>query len=131
MKILLALITLVALASCTQRDEAERAALSFTDEHYVKIDLAAAKTFTTGLATKKIEDEQKLLEGVAPDDGSAKPRVSYQLLERRAEGDDRVTFLFRGEARGEDANDVFTRKWLVTVKREDGAWKVSNFHEFD
>ena len=55
----------------------------------------------------------------------------WMRLERRPEGDDRVSFLFQGEARGQDASDVFTRKWLVTVKRTDGAWKVSNFHEYD
>lgn len=131
MKILLAtLAAVVLLASCQRGDEAQRAAQGFVDEHYVQIDLVAAKGYTTGLATKKIEEEEDLVKGQAMEENT-KPRVHYELLERRPEGDDRVTFLYKGEARGEDANDVFTRKWLVTVRREDGGWKVSNFHEYD
>src|SRR5262249_22444930 len=116
------------LVSCQPQDESVRVARGFADEHYVKIDLAEAKKLTTGLATKKIEEEQHLVEGNAIDEGTAKPHVSYKLLETRPEGDDRVTVLFQGEARGDDAGEVFTRKWLITVKREDGEWKVSNFH---
>ena len=130
MKILLALAAAVLLASCTRQDEAQRAAQGFVDEHYVQINLVAAKAYTSGLATKKIEEEEQLIAGQAMEEGT-KPHVHYELLERRPEGEDRVTFLYKGEARGEDASDVFTRKWLVTVRREDGGWKVSNFHEFD
>jgi hypothetical protein len=107
------------------------AAQGFTDQHYVLIDLPAAKQFTTGLATAKLEEEEQLIAGHGIDEGTAKPRVSYKLLERRPEGDDRVSFLFQGEARGQDSDDVFSRKWLITVKLTDGVWKVSNFHEFD
>ena len=131
MKILLALAALALVASCQQHDDAMRAAQNFTDQHYVAIDLAAAKQFTTGLATVKLEEEEQLVAGHAIDEGTAKPRVSYKLLERRPEGDDRVSFLFQGEARGQDSDDVFSRKWLITVKRDESGWKVSNFHEFD
>jgi hypothetical protein len=131
MKILLLLAFAVALASCQRGDEALRTAQGFADQHYVRIDLPAAKEYTTGLATKKIEEEEGLIAGLAPDEENTRPRVHYTLLERRPEGDDRVSFLFQGEARGQDASDVFTRKWLVTVKRDGAAWKVSNFHEYD
>ena len=131
MKTMLVLVLALAAASCQRQDEALRAAQNFADQHYVRIDLPAAKQFTTGLATKKIEEEQTLVAGLVIDEESAKPRVHYNLLETRPEGDDRVSFLFQGEARGEDASDVFTRKWLITVKRDDGGWKVSNFHEYD
>ena len=131
MKILLLLAFVFTVAACNRSDEALQTAQSFADQHYVRIDLKAAKEFTTGLATKKIEEEEGLVAGLSADEENTKPRVHYSLLERRPEGDDRVSFLFQGEARGQDAGDVFTRKWLVTVRRSDGVWKVSNFHEYD
>jgi len=130
-RIAASLALLIVLSSCQPGDDALRAAENFADEHYVNIDLAAAKQYTTGLATKKVEEEQTLVADNKIDESTAKPNVHYKLLERRPEGDDRVTFLFEGEARGEDASDVFVRKWLLTVKLEDGAWKVSNFHDFE
>lgn len=127
--ILLILVGL--LASCQRQDDSMRAATSFADQHYVQINLKAAKALTTGLATKKIEEEEALVAGLGPDEENTKPRVHYNLLETRPEGDDRVSYLFQGEARGQDASDVFTRKWLVTVKKTEDGWKVSNFHEYD
>lgn len=125
----LPLLFLLLLAACEPSDEAQRVARGFADEHYVTINLSKAKEYTTGLARKKIEEEQHLVEGQAIDAETLQPRVHYELLERRPEGDDRVSFLFQGEARVEDL--LFTRKWLVTVRREGGDWKVSNFHEFE
>lgn len=123
------LLAALVLTSCQQQDDALRTAQGFADAHYVTIDLAAAKALTTGVATRKIEEEQSLVEGQAIDEGTLQPRVHYALLERRPEGDDRVSFLFQGEARVEEL--VFTRKWLVTVTREEGGWRVSNYQEFE
>jgi hypothetical protein len=120
----------LAIAGCQQQDEAMRVARGFVDAHYVAIDLESAKRFTSGLATKKIDEEQRLLQGVEAGETAEKPRVNYKILERRPEGDDRVSFVFAGEARIPDS-EVFTRKWLVTVRRENAAWKVSNFDEYD
>ncbi len=129
MKIAIVLVALLSLSSCQRQDEPLRVAQGFIDAHYVTIDLPAAKAFTAGVATQKIEEEQKLVEGQKIDEGTLQPRVHYTLLERRPESDERISFLFQGEARVEEL--VFTRKWLVTVKLEDGAWKVSNYHEYE
>jgi hypothetical protein len=122
-------LLLLSAVACQRSDEALRSAQSFVDEHYVTMDLPAAKQLTTGIATEKIAEEQHLIEGQTIDEATLKPRVHYKLLERRPEGDSRVSFLFQGEARVEEL--VFTRKWLVTVTREAEVWKVSNFQEFD
>lgn len=129
MKTILLVLFLLCSSGCQQQDEALRTAQAFADAHYVTIDLPAAKALTSGVATRKIEEEQRLVEGQAIDTETQQPRVHYTLVERRPEGDDRVSFLFQGEARVEEL--VFTRKWLVTVKREDGGWKVSNYQEFE
>lgn len=123
------LLLLASLAACRSTDDALRSAQSFVDEHYVTMDLTAAREHTTGVATRKVEEEQQLIEGQAIDQETLKPRVHYRLLERRPESDTRVSFLFEGEARVEEL--VFNRKWLVTVSREGEAWKVSNFQEYD
>lgn len=101
----------------------------FVDQHYVQIDLAAAKPFCTGLALKKLEDEQRLTQGQAIDDSTRKPTVRYRLTDKKQDGDG-ASFVFEGTIHVDDAGK-FTRKWMVTTRREGEAWKVSNFEEFD
>jgi hypothetical protein len=103
----------------------------FVDEHYVRIDLTAAKQYCVGLAREKIENEEKLVGDQKIDASTRQPRVSYRLQEKREGGEDRFSFVFEGDIRPDGA-DAFTRRWLVSTRREpDGQWKVSNFEEFD
>ncbi len=71
----------------------------------------------------------RLTSGQSIDASTQKPRVNYTLLEKK-EGDQRVSFLFEGTIRSSD-NTSFTRKWLVTTRKEGTQWKVSNFTESD
>lgn len=101
----------------------------FVDQHYVQIDLEAAKPFCTGLALQKIENEQRLTQGQPIDESTRKPTVRYRLLEKKDDAD-HASFVFEGTINVEDAGK-FTRKWLISTRRDDGVWKVSNFEEFD
>jgi hypothetical protein len=101
---------------------------SFLDAHYVRIDLAAALPFTTGLARHKVESEIGLTQGQPIDDSTRKPSVHYKLLEEHADGDQAVNYLYRGTIAVADA-EGFERHWLVTVRREEGAWRVTNYQE--
>jgi len=128
--IALAIVLTVTFTSCrapenTSQGVAER----FVDQHYVEINLAAAKPFCTGLALQKVQNEQRLTEGQVIDDSTRKPTVQYRLIEKKDDGDS-TSFVFEGTIRVEDA-DKFTRKWLITTRRHGDAWKVSNFEEFD
>jgi hypothetical protein len=38
--------------------------------------------------------------------------------------------VFEGTIKVEDAG-TFTRKWIITTRRDGELWKVSNFEEFD
>jgi hypothetical protein len=121
---------LLALAACradekTPQGVAER----FVDQHYVQIDLEAAKPFCTGLALKKLQDEQRLTQGQLIDESTRKPTVRYRLIEKKDDAD-HPSFVFEGTIRIEDADNLI-RKWLVTTRRDGAAWKVSNFEEFD
>ena len=41
---------------------------------------------------------------------------------------DMVNYLYRGSVVVEDA-DRFERRWLVTVRRDDEGWRVTNYQE--
>jgi len=127
-----AVTILIALAGChAGADTAQGTAERFLDAHYVRMNLAAAKEYCVGVARSKVEEMQHLVGDQMIDDTTRKPRVSYDLQETRDEGKDRVSFLFEGKIRVEGADD-FTRHWLVNTRREtDGAWRVSNFQEFE
>ena len=57
-----------------------------------------------------------------------KPRVHYTLLEEHPDGEQAVNYLYRGTITVEDA-DRFERRWLVTVRREEAGWRVTNYQE--
>jgi hypothetical protein len=101
---------------------------SFLDAHYVRIDLSAALPFTSGLARHKVEEEIGLTQGQAIDETTRKPRVHYRLLEERPDGERAVSYLYRGSIAVEDAGR-FERRWLVTVRREEAGWRVTNYQE--
>jgi hypothetical protein len=108
----------------TSRGTAER----FLDAHYVAIDLAEAAGWTSGIARRKVEQEIELTRGQAIDDTTRKPVVHYRLLEEHADGADAVNYLFRGSITV-DGSDSFERRWLVTVRREEPGWRVTNWQE--
>lgn len=109
----------------TARGTAER----FLDAHYVEIDLPSALPYTSGLARHKVEEEIALVKGVEIDDTTRKPIVRYTLLEERPDDDGGTKFLYRGKIIVEGA-DGFERRWLVTVRREEPGFRVTNYQEF-
>ncbi|MGH7875831.1 MAG: hypothetical protein ACREQO_26880 [Candidatus Binatia bacterium] len=118
------------IAGCNRdMSSAQSVAEAFVDHHYVAIDLPKAKELTVSIALSKINDELRLTSGQLIDASTQKPHVNYTLLEKK-EGDQRASFLFEGTIRSGD-NTSFTRKWLVTTRKEGTQWKVSNFTESD
>lgn len=101
----------------------------FVDQHYVNIDIAKAKALAVSLALHKLNEEQRLTAGQEIDASTQKPRINYTLLEKK-EGPERASFLYEGNIQSNDGTS-FTRKWLVTARREGGQWRVSNFTESD
>ncbi len=121
---------LLLLSGCGRDlNTAQGTAEEFVDQHYVNIDLQKAKEFAVGLALQKINDEIRLTAGQVIDASTRKPRVHYRLLEKKlSEG--RASFIFEGTISAEDAPE-FTRRWLVTTRKEGDRWRVSNFTEYD
>ncbi|HTM10952.1 MAG TPA: hypothetical protein VL754_21415 [Verrucomicrobiae bacterium] len=109
---------------------AEGVAQEFVDQHYVNIDLARAREYSVGLARDKIDDEIRLTRGQAIDASTRKPNVRYELVEKKQEGEGRISFFYKGTIQAEDAPE-FTRRWLVVARKEGDGWRVSNFSEYD
>jgi hypothetical protein len=121
---------LVLLAACgpdpsTPRGTAE----SFLDAHYVRIDLPQALPLTSGLAHQKVTKEIELVKDVVIDESTRKPTVHYTFIEERPDGEQAVSYIYRGHI-AVDGADAMERRWLLTVRREADGWRVTNFQEF-
>jgi len=101
----------------------------FVDQHYVNIDLRKAKEYAVSLALDKVNEEIRLTAGQKIDASTQKPRVNYKLLEKK-EGAKRASYLYEGTIQSDDGTS-FTRKWLISARKEDNLWRVSNFTESD
>lgn len=124
------LLLVVLLAAChSDPNSPQGVAERFVDQHYVMIDVKAAKPFSTGLALRKLENEEKLTTGHSIDAATRKPTVHYRLIEKR-DSPEQPAFVFEGTIYA-DGDDSFTRKWLITTRRDGDAWKVSNFEEYE
>ena len=99
----------------------------FLDQHYVRIDIPKAKQSAVVLALEKLNEESRLTAGQASDASTHKPRINYKMIEKR-EGDNRAAFLYEGTIQSDDGTS-FTRKWLITARKEGNQWRVSNFTE--
>jgi hypothetical protein len=110
----------------TPRGAAER----FLDTFYVAIDLPGTLPLTTGAARRKVAEEIRLTlgEGQVIDESTRPPRISYRLLEERPLDARATRFLYRATVRVEDA-ETFERRWLVTMRHEDGAWRVADYEQ--
>jgi hypothetical protein len=122
---------ILCVAACRPDPSTPRGtAEGFLDAHYVHIDLRSALPFTSGLARHKVESEIELVKGVEIDDSTRKPTVHYKMLEERPDGDEAVSYLYRGSI-AVDGADSFERRWLVTVRKEPEGWRVTNYQELE
>jgi hypothetical protein len=119
------------LLSACGRDlgTAQGVAEEFVDQHYVQIDLPKAKAYAVSIALEKVNEEIRLTAGQQIDASTRRPKVNYQLLEKKESGG-RASFLYEGTIQSDDGTS-FTRKWLVTARKEGAQWRVSNFTESD
>lgn len=117
--------------ACSHSDPARGGAERFVDAYYVEIDLPRARDEAVGLARAKVDDELKLLTGQEAPEGGVRPTVHYRLVEAQGEGErDRRGFVFELSIHT-DSGDELTRRVLVTVREEGGAWRAANFQEID
>jgi hypothetical protein len=120
----LAAVAAAALFGCS--DTPERVGDRFMDRYFVEIDQARARPLTSGLATRKLDEELRLVESVrksySPD--QAKPTVYYGRLGGETAVDHaRASY----EVRIKQGRDDTRRSVLLTFERTGGRWTVSNF----
>ena len=108
---------------------AQGVAEEFVDQHYVNVDLQKAKTYAVSLALDKVNEEIRLTTGQRIDASTQKPKINYRLLEKK-DGERRASFLYEGTIQSDDGSS-FTRKWLITTRKDSDQWRVSNFTESD
>ena len=119
-------LAFAALLACGCAQTAERVGDRFVDLYLVEIDQARARELTSGLATKKLDDELRLVADVrrTVDRAAAKPTVFYRRRSARVEGERAqlaydVTVKFGADATKKNA--------LLSMERTDGRWRVANF----
>jgi hypothetical protein len=121
-------LAFVAAAGCGGDPHSARGVAElFLDAHYVLIDLPRALGHTTGVAQAKVEHEIELTQGLTIDDSVQKPTVHYRLVEEHPDGDAASNFLYAADITA--GGDSFARRWMVTVRRQDVGWRVTNFQE--
>lgn len=108
-------------------NSAQGVAEEFVDQRFVQFDLDKAKLYAISVALEKVNEELRLTAGQKIDASTQKPRINYKLLEKR-ESEKRASFLYEGTINGDDGTS-FTRKWLITARKDNNLWRVSNFTE--
>jgi len=115
-------------SGCAPDDRTSRGVAEvFVDKHYVQIDPAAAEPFCAGLALQKVKQVRKLTEGLVIDASTKKPTVRYKIIEANEEPE-HGTYVFEGTIYVE-GDDAFSRRWIVSTRKNGSTWKVSNFTE--
>jgi hypothetical protein len=125
----ISLVFLVVAGCRSAPDTPQGTAERFVDEHYVRIDLQAAKAYCTGLALRKLEEEERLTEGHLIDRSTRMPTVRYKIISEKLSEFD-ATYVFAATIQIDGAASL-SRRWIVTARRTDDGWRVANFKELD
>lgn len=123
----LAVVLALGIPACQSADPRRAVAEDFIDRLFVRIDQKSARELASGLAVAKLDDEIRLTQGQAIDEGTRKPQVSYRFLESKG-GEDEPTasLVYELHVRPDGADD-FAKRLFLTVRREDSRWRVSNY----
>ena len=119
-------LTMLAMPGCHSSDPRQATAERFIDELFIKIDQPGARRLATGLAASKIDDEIRLKDGQAIDDTTRQPRIHYTFVQAGPEQDDAASLVYDLHV-APDGADAFTRRLVLTVRQDGGAWKVANY----
>jgi hypothetical protein len=111
---------------CHSSDPRRGAAERFIDELFIKIDQQAARRLTTGLATSKVDEEIRLKAGQQIDESTRQPSIHYTFVQAGGSGGDTASLVYDLHV-APDGADAFTRRLILTMRREGGEWKVANY----
>lgn len=122
-----ALVVLGCVAlGCTERvSPAQRAAASFVDTYYVRIDPKGALELSTGAAREKLQAELRRLADIGPVDADNRPQISAELLEHSVERNGAV-FAYEIRSISDGVSQLTVNVYLA---ESDGRWLVTDFRE--
>jgi hypothetical protein len=125
------LVFVSGLFACQSDPQSARGvAERFLDAHYVQINLEAAKVLCIGLARSRVEDEIRLTSGAVIDANTRPPQVYYKLIEEKARNERNASLLYETTFAVAGAGQ-FTKRILLTLRQDEGDWRITNFKEFD
>jgi hypothetical protein len=124
-----AMLVLVALygVSCTPADPRRVVAEDFIDRLFVVIDQASARDLATGLAVEKLDEEIRLRGDQQIDESTRKPRVTYRFVASRGDPQEEASSLIYQLRVAPDGADSFTRRLILTLRRDGDRWRVGNY----
>ena len=128
-RILLPLLALF-LTACTGTPPGpEGIARAFVDRYYAAADPGAAARYASGLARRKLEEEQRLAAETVGDPRARERQVDTTLEGRQEAGEDRVFFAFLVTVQVGPLN--LRKRVVVATGREGDVWSVTNYRETD
>lgn len=123
----LAGITALLAAGCASSDARRAVAEQFIDRLYVTIDQPAARELAVGLAAAKIDEEIRLKAGQAIDESTRQPSIHYSFVKHGDDGTGGTSSLTYDLHIAPDGADAFTRRLILTLRRDGDGWRVANY----
>lgn len=136
MKLRYALLCLLLLIACSNRNTPQAVAEDFIYNYYKLANQEAALLLSSGLATEKLEVEIGRLQEVrAPGDPTPEmPTIEYKQVGKETanevENVTHVLFNYQLTIKNRNGITTHTRKVVITTENIDGHWKVVNFDEY-
>lgn len=126
----LLLLLALSLAACGPEPAGpEGIARAFVDRYYAAADPEAAARYASGLARRKLEEEQRLAAETVADPRARERQVDATLEGRQVQGEERVFFTFLVTVRVGPLS--LRKRVLVATGKEAGVWSVTNYRETD
>jgi hypothetical protein len=124
-------LSLFSIAACGKpTPPSEAVAKRFMDAYYVQINLPEAAKDCSGLALERVNSSIQLTQGVKPDSGNNKPKISYKLIEGKSDADE-ASYFFELKISPDGISPITQRTRLTVRKMEAGDWKVTQFFDYD
>lgn len=121
-----AAVLLLVAGGCHSSDPRHALAERFIDALFIKIDQPSARVLATGLAVSKLDEETRLKAGQAIDEGTRQPSIHYTFVQDGGAEDEASSLVYDLHVSPEGA-DTFTRRLILTLRRDGGDWKVANY----
>ena len=136
MKSRYALIPILLLIACSNRNTPQAVAEDFIYNYYKLASQEAALKLSAGLATEKLEAEIGRLQEVRTqtDPTPEMPQIKYKQIGKETtnevENVTHVLFNYKLTIKNRNGTTTHTRNVVLTTESIDGQWKIVNFDEY-